>query len=280
MTSLQAQWNYLKSQAAFRRYPLHVLGRLVVWRIRCAAKAPVIVPLKHFNIDMFLPAEWHGIAKLVFAFREQYEPELALLPRFLSPGSVFLDVGANYGIYSLVASRIVGGKGAVFAFEPAIGNFQTLEKNLRINRCQNVFAYKCALSNQEGHASLYHDRDPSRYSLVKREGVESETVEMCTLDRWMKISGLKRVDFVKIDTEGADELVLRGAMQTLQIHRPVVLFEQNPAAARGMGLSPDGTLKLLRTMNYTVFHYNGKGLQEVDSSVQGGNLIAVPGLVR
>jgi hypothetical protein len=47
-----------------------------------------------------------------------------------------------------------------------------------------------------------------------------------------------------------------------------------------MGLSPDGTLKLLRTMNYTVFHYNGKGLQEVDSSVQGGNLIAVPGLVR
>jgi hypothetical protein len=112
MTSLQAQWNYLKSQAAFRRYPLHVLGRLVVWRIRCAAKAPVIVPLKHFNIDMFLPAEWHGIAKLVFAFREQYEPELALLPRFLSPGSVFLDVGANYGIYSLVASRIVGGQGS------------------------------------------------------------------------------------------------------------------------------------------------------------------------
>lgn len=173
-----------------------------------------------------------------------------------------------------------GGKGAVFAFEPAAGNFQTLEKNLRINRCQNVFAYKCALSNQEGRAHLYHDHDPSRYSLIKRESVESETVEVSTLDHWMRTSALKRVDFVKIDTEGADELVLRGATQTLQIHRPVVLFEQNPAAAGSMGLSPDGALKLLRTMNYTVFHYNGKGLQEVDSSVQGGNLIAVPGLVR
>ena len=79
-----------------------------------------IVNLRRWNIPIFLPPRWRGIEKLVFVFRENYEPELIYLEKVLSSKAVFIDVGANLGIYALVASRLVGRAGRVIAIEPSV----------------------------------------------------------------------------------------------------------------------------------------------------------------
>src|SRR5882757_496264 len=95
------RWKYLRAQESFRRAPLLTVCRLICWRARCLLQKPAVINLPEWNVRMFLPPEWRGIGKLVFAFREDYEPELACLREILWPGNVFIDAGANVGIYTL-----------------------------------------------------------------------------------------------------------------------------------------------------------------------------------
>src|SRR5271155_4630281 len=108
---LEEQWKYLKAQDSFRQAPLLTASRLISWRVRCMLQKPAIINLREWDARMFLQPEWRGMAKLVFAFRERYEPELSYLKMILAPGNTFIDVGANIGIYTLAASKIVGETG-------------------------------------------------------------------------------------------------------------------------------------------------------------------------
>jgi hypothetical protein len=133
-----AQWNYLKSQPGFKKRPLVVLFRLVAWRILCRVGKSTDIELSHHGgIKLSLPPLWRGVSKLVYTFREDYEPELSLLDRFIPSGGGIVDVGANFGIYSLVASRLVGDTGHVHAFEPAQAAFDQLG-----NKADKNISYK------------------------------------------------------------------------------------------------------------------------------------------
>src|SRR5262252_8984864 len=131
---LDGQWRYLKSQPGFRKAPMRVLSRLLRWRLITALGRTTVVRLPARELVLQLLPEWHGSAKLIFTFRDDFEPDLATLESFLPSGAVMVDVGANYGIYSLAASRLVGGSGSVFAFEPARSTFSLLERNIALNR--------------------------------------------------------------------------------------------------------------------------------------------------
>src|SRR5437016_13044267 len=87
--TIWGKWRYLTVQEAYRRDPVLTVSRLLAWRTRCFLRRPAIAFLCRWNVKMFLPAQWRGVAKLIFTFREHYEPELACLETILSPGSIF-----------------------------------------------------------------------------------------------------------------------------------------------------------------------------------------------
>jgi FkbM family methyltransferase len=201
---------------------------------------------------MFFPTQRKGFGKFVYAFREYYEPELAYLEKLLSPGKVFIDVGANFGVYALVASKLVGATGRVTAFEPTAQSFAILQQNIELNHCANVSAFRVALTHSRGNAWLYHGWDPVGNSLGMDPfcGDEGEEVQTDALDNLLEENGIDRVDVIKVDVEGAEELVLRGATKSLTRCRPVVIFEFNPGCAVRLGLSPNGAKDLLESLGY------------------------------
>jgi FkbM family methyltransferase len=182
--SFRAKWQFLRGHAGFRHSPVLTLFRLAFWRVRCALGRPTVVILPRWDVRMYLPAEWRGFPKLMFAFREMYEPELCYLEKLLSPGMTFVDVGACYGIYTLVASKLVGSGGRVIAFEPTARSYSVLQENIRLNGLGNVGTYQLAISNRPGTSKFYHSPDSSRNSLgATQESVgPPEEVEAKTLD--------------------------------------------------------------------------------------------------
>jgi len=276
---LKRKWRWLWSQEGFRRRPVAISARLMVWRARCRLRQAAVVKFPRWNVRVLLPPRWRGIEKLIFAFREDYEPELAYLGKALFPRAVFIDVGANLGIYTLVASSIVGPAGRVIAIEPSFQSLPILRKNIAINGLTNVLPLSVALTEKAGSAWLYHGPDPSQNSLGKnpsRNGVGEEVMTE-TLDSVLLQACVDRVDVIKMDAEGSEELILRGATRVLKSERPIVVFEFQPEAAQRLGLSPTGAWDLLESLRYEFFRTGRHGyLYRLDSPLPGRNVIAIP----
>ncbi len=245
-------WHFLRTQEAFRRAPALTLFRSTIWYWRCLLRMATALELPRWNVRMFFPAQRKGFGKFIYAFREYYEPELAYLEKVLSQGKVFVDVGANFGVYTLVASRLVGATGKVIALEPTAQSFAILRENIALNHFANVRAFQVALTQSSGKAWLYHGWDPVGNSLGKDPlcGNEGEEVQTEALDKLLEEKGIDRVHAIKIDVEGAEELVLRGAIRCLTTNRPIVIFEFNPGCAARLGLSPCGARDLLESLGY------------------------------
>jgi FkbM family methyltransferase len=275
--NLRRKWHWLGAQAGFQRAPALITFRLTAWGIRCIIGRGTVVKLGRWNLSMYLPARWRGVEKLIFVFREGYEPELAYLERALSPGKTFVDVGANLGIYTLVASRIVGPSGRVIAFEPSAQSLSQLKANITLNGLTNVQVYPAAVSDKIGRAFLYHGPDPAQNSLGRDPRLEPKGEEVVTqsLDRALSQASMERVHVIKIDVEGAEELVLRGADTVVTAHRPIIIFEINQEASTRLGLSPLGAWDLLNRLGYRFGSIRGNAVHDATSLPSLGNVIAI-----
>jgi FkbM family methyltransferase len=229
---------------------------------------------------MLLPARWKGVEKLIFVFRETYESELNYLETILSEGQTFVDAGANLGIYTLVACRIVGQSGRVIAFEPSLQSFPILKENIQLNGFTNVQAFRIALSDKTGEAVLYHGDDPGKNSLGHDPcgDPEGETVTTLSLEEALQQASIERVDVIKMDVEGAELLVLRGANKVLASHRPIILFEINSEACVRLGLSPYGAWDHLAKLDYEFFVLKQDGSLCALEAMRMvlGNIVAIP----
>jgi FkbM family methyltransferase len=129
-----------------------------------------------------------------------------LLERTLRPGATFVDVGANVGFHSVVACRLVGPSGRVVAFEPEPQSAAILRANLWRRSCTCALVHQAAAGDRAGHVRLSPDREGRSGSRLSAEGeIEARAV------RLDEILGDARVDVLKVDVEGAEPLVLRGA---------------------------------------------------------------------
>lgn len=146
------------------------------------------------------------------------------LRRVTPRGGVFIDIGANIGYYTIQSARWVGGTGHVFAFEPIPTTRGLLEQNIALNNQRNITVLPIACSSRNGHARMITGRDSGWSRLVPNDKGDTE-VEICTLDRVVQDLGIKRMDVLKIDVEGSDFEVIRGAKRAISIFRPVVMLE-------------------------------------------------------
>ena len=278
--NLESKWKYLAAQEAMRRAPVLTMSRLFSWRARCLLRCAAITRLPRWDVQMFLPANWRGVEKLIFAFREYYEPELDYLKQILSPGMTFVDAGACYGIYTLAASKMVGQQGRVIAFEPASRVFRVLRKNIELNGLTNVLAYPLALTEKKGTAWLYHHPNVGCDSLGRDPSFTDRAEETATdsLDNMLQKLSVDQMDVLKMDVQGAEELVLLGASRIIQSRRPLIIFEVYPEGANMLGLSGYGAWEFLENLGYEFFTLDQSGaLRKANSPPAVGNVVAIYG---
>lgn len=170
------------------------------------------------------PASDHYIVPYLKQHGIWEENTTRFIERHLKSGQTFLDIGAQVGYFSVLASTLVGGKGKVFAFEPAEDNHKLLVENLARNSCTNVEASLLALSNISGEAMLNRSRDAGGHSLVEPEEANGKTEQAQTEKGDDVIASVP--DMIKIDVEGAERQVLEGMTNILQTTQPLtVIFE-------------------------------------------------------
>ncbi|MBI5675207.1 MAG: FkbM family methyltransferase [Nitrospirae bacterium] len=213
-----------------------------------------------------------------FIFRDCVEPELKFLDRLLSPGDVFIDCGANIGVFTIKAATLVGQNGLVIAIEPGLESISRLQKNIALNGFSNVRVIEKVLSDEEGIFRLYHTGGgPVAYSLVGNEGAEFEDVQAIPLDKLIKELRLDRFDCLKIDVEGAEPLVISGAVNSISRYRPKIIFEINSAGTRRSGRKPTAAWDILREIGYDFYLFKqGQLSRIVDFPTASCNIVAMP----
>jgi FkbM family methyltransferase len=134
----------------------------------------------------------------------------------LRKGLKVIDVGAHIGVYSLRAARIVGEQGLVISIEPYIGNFKILVDNIKLNRRSNVIPLNVALSNYCGTGKLFiNSFHTGKHSITFSDSKISSIVSVKTLDSIVKNMNFYP-DVVKIDAEGEELNILKGATEILK----------------------------------------------------------------
>lgn len=149
--------------------------------------------------------------------------------RSVRPGSVFYDVGANIGYFTLVGARMVGPQGRVIAFDPVPVCAEAVARNIALNALDQAEIRAVAVGDHRGRARLQVVEEAS-WSCLSATGAHDDTlqeidVEMVTLDELVAGGEIPPPDVLKIDTEGAEIMVLEGMRETLARHGPKVICE-------------------------------------------------------
>jgi FkbM family methyltransferase len=184
--------------------------------------------------------------------------EMAALDKILRPGMTFVDVGANMGLFTLLASGCVGADGLVWAFEPSARELKKLSANIVLSGAKNVRTHAAALLDRAGAATLsvaseeHSGQNTLGSGFVYDISLEArESVETARLDDLAEDIG-RPIDVLKVDVEGAELAVLRGAKETLTAQRPVLMVELLPAALALCGSSGDELLSFLQQLDYKI----------------------------
>lgn len=198
---------------------------------------------------------------LELATNEFYEPvQTSLLKKELKTSGVFIDIGANIGYYTLIAACLVGPRGKVFAFEPDPTNFQLLEKNIAENGYSNVEMINRAVSNDTRSARLYLNKANKGDHRIYDSGDhrDSIAVQTVSLDDFFQKSD-KRVQFIKMDIQGAEAKALEGMKNLLKANRRVMLMAEFCGKnLKNCGSDPKRFLTALQKMGFRIFEISEK----------------------
>lgn len=208
--------------------------------------------------------------------------ERQFVERFLAPGMVVLDVGAHAGYYTILASKIVGRSGCVFAFEPSARERGRLRWHLWLNRCSNVRVEPVALADHAGTGELFvFDRTTGCNTLRAADSRSAVrvTVPIKTIDEFFAAGTFTAVDMVKMDIEGAELAALRGAERTFREARPALLCEVHDKRTAPWGYRARDIIDLVAAWNYRWYHVaSGGALTPIgrDVTAFAGNAVALP----
>lgn len=178
-----------------------------------------------------------------------------LFAKKIRASSVVYDIGAHVGFYTLLASEIVGEKGKVIAFEPLLRNLRYLKEHIRLNRCSNVTVVEAAVSEQNCITFFEEGSNSHTGRLSQRGCLEIKAV---SLDDLVSKGEIPPPDYMKIDVEGAELLVLSGAKSLLTNYYPTIFL-----ATHGTEVHRQ-CCKLLKSNGYKLQSINNNNIDETD----------------
>lgn len=193
-----------------------------------------------------------------------FEPnQLTVLDQLLTPGMTFVDVGANAGLYSMFAAAKVGPMGRVIALEPSSRELASLRRNLDLNGFGNVVSVRVAAADTPGQAQLsVAERFHAGHNTLGSFGYAEtrldhlELVDVEPLDDLLERLACLQPNVIKIDTEGGEARVLRGATRILSSARPVLFLELSGRMLKAQGSSVHDVTTLLAAYGYTIYAFS------------------------
>ena len=193
-----------------------------------------------------------------------YEPnQFYFLDNFLKKGMVFVDIGANTGLYSLFASKKVGDEGLVIAAEPSPRELRHFRENISLNNFSNIKIYEGVVVDKIGKEKLKiaeegHEGHNTLGSFVYKATrlKEIREVNAITLDEFLEKFNLRRLDCIKIDVEGAELKVLQGGRRCIRKYTPVILFELSDLTLSKQGSSSKEVWDFLEDLGYCFYTFD------------------------
>jgi FkbM family methyltransferase len=205
------------------------------------------------------------IAEFLAVQRFFERTEMAQTAAYLKPGMKVIDVGANIGVYSILAQQRVGNTGYVWAFEPSSESYRRLLKNLALNKCDRVQPAQTALSARSDTPFVLRSDpgfgDAYRYLAPSQEtgGATGETVPAVTLDLYASRNGIAAVDFIKVDVEGCEYMVFQGSQELLASSpNAVVMFESDSGWCARAGCRQQDSFELFRKLGFQLYAWDAK----------------------
>jgi len=262
-----------------------------VCSVSLIARQSVIYPLAGGKIVV---DHYDRVSRSLF-LRGRFESEVvAALKKYLSPGMTFFDVGANIGLFSIIASQLVGPLGKVHTFEPDPRNFRRLTRNIAISHFSNVILNQLALLDKNGTISLRSVAEDGlgMFSTVGEplrgvpptirtsEKTLTQEVTCSTLEEYAIHHRVERIDLVKVDVEGAELSVLRGCEQLLKRKdAPVLIVEFNRVTSGVLGYDLVTLRRYVESLGYILYRITENGTLSKLGNVLGisryENLVAV-----
>jgi FkbM family methyltransferase len=204
-------------------------------------------------------------------------PVQETLAQYLKPGDIFYDIGANVGFFTIVAAKLVGSSGKVYAFEPEAANIATLRHNIQINRFTHVSAIAKAVSRTTGQGELLLAAYCGGHTLAKvgsrAAARDVVNIDVISIDDAIGQNEIAPPTFVKIDVEGAEIDVLYGMTQTIQKYQPIVLYEVDDRNKEIMLSKREEIASFLREWGYEI-KYLADAYPKISWNV--GHAIAIP----
>lgn len=222
-------------------------------------------------------------------FLGEYEPEITKIIRsIVKPGFVCFDIGGNIGWYTTLLQQLVGKNGQVHSFEPVPATFEILQENVKSNANSEVVKLNnFALSESEGVVlmNVFDDLPDGHASMADFGRSEKRTFEcpVRTLNSYMEQNAIDSVDFVKIDIEGAELMMLKGATRLFELEQlPVFEIEMALDTTRGFGYLPNDILEFFKAHGdfeyFAINEENGKlePLKSFRNEDRGANVLCIP----
>jgi FkbM family methyltransferase len=184
-----------------------------------------------------------------------FEPEIIdIAKKYISKGSSVLDVGANFGQMSIEFSRMVGDSGQVFSFEADDFVHHLLQKNIDINKCQNIRAFLAAVYDKSGEIKYFPVQDFNRFSAYGSYGLDpnaktGRAIKTIAID---DLNIRDKISFMKVDVQGSDLFALRGAVQSIKEHQMPILFEYEEQFQTEFNTSFQDYLDFIYSISYKV----------------------------
>jgi FkbM family methyltransferase len=182
-----------------------------------------------------------------------------IIPKYVKPGDIFYDIGANVGFYTLIASYLVKNEGHVYAFEPFLKNVEFLKKHVALNGLQNVTLFQLAIADHDGWVHFKEGDEGGTGKIAEDGNLE---VPVVSLDSIIADKKLSPPNVLKIDVEGAEYQVLKGASALFRDHKPLIFL-----ATHGDQIHKQ-CVDLLNNLGYQ--------LETFPSADGGGEIIAHP----
>ena len=199
--------------------------------------------------------------------------ETRFLRSILQPGDVVLDIGANFGWYTLLFSQTVGESGRVHAFEPIPRNYEILRENCELNQAPNVVLNNLAVGAESGERDLYlPDTGASGAFQLHpyRKGYETFRCRVQALDEYVQQHGIDHIGLIKVDIEGAEFEMLHGATKVLEMKpEPLWLLEVQAKSCQLFGHTPRAVFNLMHRLGYAPYFISPAGGLQAMSNLDG-----------
>ncbi len=264
----------------FQRQPIRAIWSRIWWKLRWAFfdKPCRLKLLDKYEIDV--PRT--GSGGLIQAYGCSEPETLEFVRTFLEPGMTFWDIGAHIGEFSIIAASRIGPTGCIEAFEPQPAMFPFLEANCKNNVTCKIELHKLAVTERTGETLVFLHPDPARAHLHRDTTSSNQTLKVGTisLDDFLAESP-RKPDLIKVDVEGAEQIVLRGATATLHLPEedaPVWLFEYDPQNCATFGYHPQELIESFHNLGYRTYWVADDGRLQSTKKPQafafGSNVVA------